>query len=330
MGIPKRNATTTFIAALYHPDCRFRKHHHHRQKRVPSVRILPLADRNLRRADFILSKLYNANFENSSLQGADLRFASLQGAILINTRLQGANLGFASLQGANLTGASLQGADLSRARLQGADLSRVNITGADFNRAEVKTAPKWQKIMQIIESGVSDPETREITRNRINRARARAAARPGSLHAFTINLSTKETFIGNVPPWMKPAVKIIQADRGAGFQVLMGDAFRQRRAPLLADIACASGAAAAKNITLRARRGPYILEDSYLSQMLLWEVDEPNGCNAVMALNQEAEDRLRTAIAEFLAKSDTARRTEFRQFQQNFSTYARRQKARAR
>jgi integrase/recombinase XerD len=43
MGIPKRNATTTFIAALYRPDCRFRKHHHHRQKRVPSVRILPLA-----------------------------------------------------------------------------------------------------------------------------------------------------------------------------------------------------------------------------------------------------------------------------------------------
>jgi glutathione S-transferase len=29
MGIPKRNATTTFIAALYRPDCRFRKHHHH-------------------------------------------------------------------------------------------------------------------------------------------------------------------------------------------------------------------------------------------------------------------------------------------------------------
>jgi hypothetical protein len=42
MGIPKRNATTTFIAALYRPDCRFRKHHHHRQMRVPSVRILPL------------------------------------------------------------------------------------------------------------------------------------------------------------------------------------------------------------------------------------------------------------------------------------------------
>ena len=46
MGIPKRNATTTYIAALYRPDCRFRKHHHHHQKRVPSVRILPLARLN--------------------------------------------------------------------------------------------------------------------------------------------------------------------------------------------------------------------------------------------------------------------------------------------
>ncbi|HEY4847316.1 MAG TPA: pentapeptide repeat-containing protein [Methylocella sp.] len=124
------------------------------------VATLPLAGRDLTRADLdgadvrhvdfsgaILNRATlgrswakSARLDNAQLQGASLKGAQLQGASLNDAQLQGASLDAAQLQGASLDEAQLRGASLNHAQLQGASLDDADLQGASLDGAKLQGA----------------------------------------------------------------------------------------------------------------------------------------------------------------------------------------------
>jgi hypothetical protein len=315
---------------------------------------LVLVDCNLRLADFRGSELYNANFNFARMQGADLRSANLEGANLSKARMQGANLWSANLRGAelsharllganlriaNLEGAKLnfarlQGADFRAANLQGAEFYLVSITGADFDAATRLPITDWQELIKVFKSSVSHSKRRKMALDRIDEASKRGSQSFDSLHGSTVDPTMTESFIGNVPHWMKSSIINIRADIGDGFQVLTGDSFRQRRAFVLANIACLSGSTAAEVIATRDRRTILVFRaldgDPYFYQAIIWHVEAANGFPALKKLGAKSVFWLRDAIEKFVAAANPTRKAQFREFQKSNISYIRRHNAPAR
>ena len=109
---------------------------------------LDLRTRNLQRANFVGSKLFNANLSYAQLQGAYLWGVQLQGADLWRAQLQGADLEDAHLQGANLMDAQLQDAYLEEAQLQGAQLKYANLQNAYLSNAKLQGASLQEAQLQ--------------------------------------------------------------------------------------------------------------------------------------------------------------------------------------
>lgn len=137
------------------------------------VQGLDMSRRDLRHANFLRSRLWNADLTESFLQGAVLRSADLRGAIFTKREAEGqysyghspaqlreadfafanysegdllqADLLFSDLTETNLLGSDLRGAKLLgvRARfavLRGAALARIDARGADLAAADLRAA----------------------------------------------------------------------------------------------------------------------------------------------------------------------------------------------
>ncbi|MFP6734632.1 MAG: pentapeptide repeat-containing protein [Rhodospirillales bacterium] len=288
----------------------------------------------LQGADLSFAKLQGANLWSANLRGADLSSAKLQGAELSHARLLGANLRIANLEGAKLNFARLQGADFRAANLQGAEFYLVSITGADFDAATRLPITDWQELIKVIKSSVSHSKRRKMALDRIDEASKRGSQSFDSLHGSTVDPTMTESFIGNVPHWMKSSIINIRADIGDGFQVLTGDSFRQRRAFVLANIACLSGSTAAEVIATRDRRTILVFRaldgDPYFYQAIIWHVEAANGCPALKKLGAKSVFWLRDAIEKFVAAANPTRKAQFREFQKSNISYIRRHNAPAR
>ena len=288
----------------------------------------------LQGADLSFAKLQGANLWSANLRGADLSSAKLQGAELSHARLLGANLRIANLEGAKLNFARLQGADFRAANLQGAEFYLVSITGADFDAATRLPITDWQELIKVIKSSVSHSKRRKMALDRIDEASKRGSQSFDSLHGSTVDPTMTESFIGNVPHWMKSSIINIRADIGDGFQVLTGDSFRQRRAFVLANIACLSGSTAAEVIATRDRRTILVFRaldgDPYFYQAIIWHVEAANGFPALKKLGAKSVFWLRDAIEKFVAAANPTRKAQFREFQKSNISYIRRHNAPAR
>jgi uncharacterized protein YjbI with pentapeptide repeats len=102
-----------------------------------------MANKDLRRAQFIDARLENVVFFAANLERADLRGARMRGAMLEDARLKRAWLTRADLRGASLEGAYLAEADLSGADLRGANLESANLTGAALGGARYDSTTSW-------------------------------------------------------------------------------------------------------------------------------------------------------------------------------------------
>jgi hypothetical protein len=129
-----------------------------RKRSIGSVRVLNLADTDLRRADFSGTLLIRGLFllpvdsgvhldaqwkklrDGAQLQGAFLSGAQLQSAILVAAQLQEATLGQAQLQGAILVNAQLQNAILNEADIRTARLDDAQLQGARLDGAQLQGA----------------------------------------------------------------------------------------------------------------------------------------------------------------------------------------------
>lgn len=184
---------------------------------------------DLRQATLSETKFQGANMGGAQLQGADMTFAQLQGADMMFAQLQGAGMGSAQLQGANMGFAQLQGADM-----RGANIWKTGFEGTLFDLTDLRGADSEQPptpgaVQKLLENVPPD-----------RRQGVEQALTPGELKAKDSDAEATGSVLVDAKTKLRPALAAAIAVQRTEVEA----AFDAKLAPVLAEIAASSPAAA--------------------------------------------------------------------------------------